>query len=286
MDVEICPSGGDIELCLERDIELCTGCDALSLSGDDEMDVGEVYTASGGSGTLTFTFDGGTISSTDTTCTITGLNSCSGRESRLGTITVTDSCTPDAQSADITGRLHSGIWMSYKYLDGYGCERTPTAYAIISGMITGTAWSTGTECTPGQSVWTAGRNTCCWTGEEFNGSHQIRLNGTWQIGFFLNGDDLVRESLYVLAGNEGNLWSIRCNSEYGCTSAWCAEKDYTKFKASVNSCVKSHDMGLHTVDDVWLPPGTTINTLTTGTDGYDDDDVVSLDQYFYKWVCD
>jgi len=109
-DVEICPSGGDVELCLERDIELCTECPELTLTGTDEPIVGSEYTANGGSGDLTFSFDSGTISSAGI---ITAIDICGASgEDRTGVVGVTDSCAPTAQTAEITVRLPGGEWSS------------------------------------------------------------------------------------------------------------------------------------------------------------------------------
>ena len=136
-DIQLCPSGGDVELCLERDIELCTTCPVLTLTGSDEPVVGTEYTATGGSGDLTFSFDKGSISITSTTpattteprkvvATITAINNCgaSGTD-RTGVVSVSDSCDP-VQTASITVRLPNGTWVFSHWEHENGCSDSAT----------------------------------------------------------------------------------------------------------------------------------------------------------------
>lgn len=110
-DISLCAGedlkgGEDIDLCPENDIELCTDCPELTIEGTQDPVVGSTYVTTGGSGTLTFSFDQGTISQAGI---ITAINSCSAG-TLTGTISVSDSCATGMQTAQIQVRLPGGTW--------------------------------------------------------------------------------------------------------------------------------------------------------------------------------
>ena len=97
-------------------------CEELTLEGPEEPIVGSEYIATGGQGELSFEFDKGSISITETveeteeeprkiTAKITSINPCEvGETDRGGAISVTDECTP-VQSVSLVVRLPGGEWV-------------------------------------------------------------------------------------------------------------------------------------------------------------------------------
>lgn len=112
-DISLCPDTGDVEICINRDIELCVECDELTLTGIDTPVVGTIYAAGGGSGTLNFSFSAGTITKINAgQAEITAINECSETDDpRWATVSVVDECDPK-QTAEIEVRLPGGRWVN------------------------------------------------------------------------------------------------------------------------------------------------------------------------------
>lgn len=87
--------------------EVSLTLEALELSGTDEPQVGDVYTASGGSAPYSYGFTGGSIDAE--TGEILSVTSCGGPDGNGGVaaVTVSDDC---GGSASITVRLPGGSW--------------------------------------------------------------------------------------------------------------------------------------------------------------------------------
>jgi hypothetical protein len=137
-DIVICndedtPDPQDIKVCTDdgRLSDPCSGeLPELTLTGSSTPVVGESsaqYTASGGVGDISYSFDAGTISSSGL---ITAIDSCGASGSpRWATVTATDSC---GQSASIVVRLPSGQWVTLgTCYPGYSsCAGSPHATGV------------------------------------------------------------------------------------------------------------------------------------------------------------
>lgn len=132
-DIVICDTKeiakpGDIRICDDgRTENPCSTADALTISGDEDVSVSDVYTASGGIAPYTYSFSGGSINSDGQ---ITAVSSCTGSgSSAMRTVMVTDSC---GSSASLDVRLPSGEWVLVEDVDhvcggGVPCKTTDDA---------------------------------------------------------------------------------------------------------------------------------------------------------------
>ena len=161
-------------------------CDELTLSGSDEPVVGAVYTASGGQGTLTFSFDSGSISTTENTCTITAIDACgvSGSD-RVGIIAVTDTCPAGHQEANIHARLPGGKWVG----DG--------AYYIASDYWQPTG---GDDPDPEERIYWY--QQCCGSFDGMEMTQRVKhADGTYADALFSDGTGRRYTEVIVLGGN-------------------------------------------------------------------------------------
>lgn len=245
-DIELCASGGDVELCLERDIELCAGCEELILTGDESIDLWKYYTASGGSGTLTFTFDSGTFSQDGNTIRITSIDGCSTTGSdRIGIITVTDEC-PEQQSAEIVGRLPGGEWVA-DYIEWFAPEDD-------AGMI----------------------DACCFVIYEFGTAWlnvQYEDSPDWFPALFSSGDG---GGYYV---RYANGWDGGCSASNDCS--FCGEPNESE---GLFDCYVSITSAMPTTTEGVYPNAAGSPAIVRDVNDNDGWYRV-LYNYHMKWVC-
>lgn len=113
-DIVVCdetqtPEPGDIKVCEDDgrlEPNICgTVTTVPVVSGDSDCNVGDIYTATGGTGVYTWSFDGGSISSNGEILTI---NACvTPGDSRVGVVTAFDGCS----SGGLVVRLSGGVWL-------------------------------------------------------------------------------------------------------------------------------------------------------------------------------
>lgn len=85
--------------------EMDVGIPPLSLGGDEDCNVGDIYTAAGGTGAYAYSFDSGTIDSE--TGEILSITACPGAgASRVGVVSVSDGC----EVIQLEVRLPGGVW--------------------------------------------------------------------------------------------------------------------------------------------------------------------------------
>lgn len=102
-----------------QELEVAGEIAELNLSGVDEPEVNDTYTASGGTEPYEFSFDGVAANVGGSVATITGVIDCGGSQNggAVGRVTVTDAC---GQTAYIDVRLPGGYWSQGTRIDsGY-----------------------------------------------------------------------------------------------------------------------------------------------------------------------
>jgi len=112
-DIVICddeqtPKPQDIKVCVDPGrVDPCLTSMDITVSGDGDCNVGDIYSATGGIGPYTWSFDSGGI---DSSGEITSINSCvTPGDYRGGVVTATDTC---GNSNTLTVRLTGGIWVT------------------------------------------------------------------------------------------------------------------------------------------------------------------------------
>lgn len=108
-DITICDEtapteGRDIVVCPEEpieEIEICLECTELFLFGPAEMEIGSVYTVTGGVSPYTFAISKGGFSQNGASITITSID-CQKDTTAVIEISVTDSCAGGAQTATLS----------------------------------------------------------------------------------------------------------------------------------------------------------------------------------------
>jgi hypothetical protein len=119
-DIKVCTEDGRIFF------DKCLGLSDLVISGDEDCNVGDIYTASGGTGNYVFSFNVGTI---DQDGEVLSINACGAPDSdRTGIISVFDGCS----SASITVRLTGGYWkiISSEQV-GSDCSNSPSCNSYV-----------------------------------------------------------------------------------------------------------------------------------------------------------
>ncbi len=111
-DVVICaeeqtPKPQDIKICEDDGrLDPCSTIAQVIISGDSDCNVGDIYTASGGTGSYTYSFDSGSINpSTGEILTITDCGSPG--DPRGGVVSVNDGCSISSLEVRLTG----GEWV-------------------------------------------------------------------------------------------------------------------------------------------------------------------------------
>lgn len=117
-EIDLCPADDQ-----PQTINVCPGdcvepLPELFLTGTDEPEVNDQYSASGGVPPYNYTFTGGTI---DSAGTITSVTSCGGPQGNgaVASVSVTDSC---GQKATIEVRLPGGSWVQTDLVESTGCH--------------------------------------------------------------------------------------------------------------------------------------------------------------------
>ena len=260
-DISLCQSGGDIVLCPERDIELCSSCDSLSLEGDSEAVVGSVYTAEGGSGSLSFSFDKGTISSTATSCKILTIDACtvSGAD-RTGKITVTDECGAGAQTAEMVVLLPGGKWT------GAGIDWIASGYWQLPG---------GPDPDPEERIYWY--QQCCGSFDGMEMTQRVKYaDGTYGDALFYDGHGRRYTEVIVL-GENCNF----CPSLYS-TCADCSPED----KAAIYSCMRGiTDDGNENISAVFPNASGSPAVSFVYKESDSSFGLLACYRFFSKWVC-